>query len=55
MPEIEEILDRRISISTRGKKYKQYIVKWKDRPMEYSSCISQAKVDNFGFHLALAK
>lgn len=53
--QIEDILDSRIGRSTRSSKYMEYLVKWKDRPIEDSSWISQAKVDRLGFPLTPAK
>ena len=44
--EVEQILDQRIGKITRGKDYYQYLVKWKNRPMEDASWISQSKLDS---------
>lgn len=44
--EVEQILDQRIGRSTRGKDYYEYLVKWKNKPMEDASWISQSKLDS---------
>ena len=36
-PQIKHILDKRIGKRTRRKKYFEYLVKWKNHPMEYAS------------------
>ena len=38
--EVEHILDQIIAKSTRGKYYYEYLVKWKNRPMEDASDFS---------------
>ena len=38
--EVEWILDQRVGKSTRGKDYYEYLVKWKNRPIEDASWIS---------------
>ena len=38
--EVEYILDQRIAKSTRGKDYYEYLLMWKNRPMEDASWIS---------------
>lgn len=43
--DVEKILEQRIGKSTRGKQYMEYLVKWKTRPIEDSSWISQSKLD----------
>ena len=49
--EIEEILDSRVSRSTRNRTYKEYLVKWKGRPVEDSSWLAREEVDCLGFPL----
>ena len=49
--EIEEILDSHVGRSTRNKTYKEYLVKWKGRPIEDSSWLAQEEVDHLGFPL----
>ena len=44
--EVEQILDQRVSKSTRGKDYYEYLVKWKNRPLEDASWISQFGLDS---------
>ena len=44
--EVEKVLDQRVSKSTRGKDYYEYLVKWKNRPLEDASWISQSKLDS---------
>ena len=43
---VEQILDQRVGKSTRGKYYYEYFVKWKNRPIEDASWISQFKLDS---------
>ena len=42
--EVEYILDQRVGKNTRGKDYYEYLVKWKNRPIEDASWISQSKL-----------
>lgn len=42
--EIEHSLDQTIGKSTRGKDYFEYLVKWKDMPIEDVAWISQSKL-----------
>ena len=44
--EVEQILSQRIFKSTRGKDYYEYLVKWKNRPIEDATWISQSKLDS---------
>ena len=44
--EVEHILDQRVGKSTRGKDYYEYLVKWKNRPIEDASWISQFELDS---------
>ena len=43
--EVEQILDQRVGKSTREKDYYEYLVKWKNRPVENATWISQSKLD----------
>ena len=43
--EIEHILGERVGKKTRGKEYFEYLVKWKNRTIEDSICISQFELD----------
>ena len=49
--EIEAILDSRVGRSTRNRTYKEYLVKWKGRPVEDSSWLAREDVDYLGFPL----
>ena len=42
----EQILDEGFGKSTRGKDYYEYLVKWKNRPIEDATWISQSKLDS---------
>ena len=53
--EIEAILDSHMGRSTRNRYYEEYLVKWKGRPMEDSSWISQAEVGHLCFPLSHGK
>ena len=44
--EIEQILDQRVGKTTRGKDYYEYLVMWKNRPIEDASWISQFELDS---------
>ena len=44
--EVEQILDQRVGKSTRGKDYYEYLVKWKNRPIEDATWISQSELDS---------
>ena len=44
--EVEQILDQRVGKSTRGKDYYEYLVKWKNRPVEDATWISQIELDS---------
>ena len=47
--EVEHILDQRVGKSTRGKYYYEYLVKWKNRPIEDASWISHFELDSAQF------
>ena len=49
--EIEEILDSRVGRITKNKTYEEYLVKWKERPVEDSSWLSREEVEHLGFPL----
>ena len=53
--EIEEILDSRLGRSTRNKKYEEYLVKWKGRPIEETTWISIVEVSHLDFPLPSIK
>ena len=53
--EIEEILDSRVGRSIRNKQYEEYLVKWKERPLEDSTWISAIEVSHLGFPLPSTK
>ena len=44
--EVEHILNQRVGKSTRGKYYYEYLIKWKNRPIEDAMWISQSKLDS---------
>ena len=44
--EVDHILDQRVGKSTRGKDYYEYLVKWKNKPIEDASWISQFELDS---------
>ena len=44
--EVEQISDQRVGKSTRGKYYHEYLVKWKNRPIEDASWIYQFELDS---------
>ena len=43
--EVEQILEQRVGKKTRGKLYYAYLVKWKNRPSEDATQISQSELD----------
>jgi hypothetical protein len=43
-PQMECILDKRVSKKTRRKEYFQYLVKWKDHPVEDASWENEAEI-----------
>ena len=44
--EIEQVLDQRVGKRTRGKEYYEYLVKWKNKPADDASWISQSELDS---------
>ena len=44
--EVEKVLDQRVSKSTKGKDYYEYLVKWNNRPIEDATWISQSDLDS---------
>ena len=49
--EIEVVLDSHVGRSTRKKTYEEYLVKWKERPIEDSSWLVREEVDHIFFPL----
>jgi hypothetical protein len=47
-PEMEYILDNRASKKTRRKQYFEYLVKWKDHPMEDAKWEIEAVIQKHG-------
>ena len=48
--EVEAILDQRISKKTRGQTYFQYLVMWKEQPMEDSSWMTTTELQKYGIN-----
>ena len=46
--EAEHILDTRVTKKTRRKEYLEYLVKWKDRPMEDSTWMDEPGLQKVG-------
>ena len=44
--EVEQVLDHRVGKSTRGKDYYGCMVKWKNKPIEDATWISQSELDS---------
>ena len=44
--EVEQILGQRIGKKKRGKEYFEYLVKWKNKPIEDATWISQYELDS---------
>lgn len=38
--EDENILDKKVARGTKGKDYFEYLIKWKDKPVKYSTSLS---------------
>jgi hypothetical protein len=47
-PQMECILDKRVSKRTRRKQYFEYLVKWKNHPVEDASWESETEIQNHG-------
>ena len=45
---LERILDTRVGKKTRGKEYYEYLVKWKDRPLEDSTWMTTTMLQKSG-------
>jgi hypothetical protein len=46
--QMKKILEQRIGRKTRRKMYPEYLVKWKDHPMEDSSWVTEPGILNHG-------
>ena len=49
-PQIEAILDKKISKKTRNKDYFQYLVKWKDQPSEDATWMTELDISMYNVH-----
>jgi hypothetical protein len=47
-PQMERILDKRVGKKTRRKQYYEYLVKWKNHPVEYASWENEAMIQKHG-------
>jgi hypothetical protein len=47
-PQMEKILDKRVSKKTRQKEYFEYLVKWKNHPVEDASWETETKIQKHG-------
>ena len=47
-PQMESILDKRVSKRTRQKQYFEYLVKWKNHPIEDASWEIEAEIQKHG-------
>jgi hypothetical protein len=47
-PQMECILDKRVGKKTRRKEYFEYLVKWKNHPVEDASWESEAEIQKHG-------
>jgi endonuclease V-like protein UPF0215 family len=48
-PQMENILDKRVSKKTRRKEYYEYLVKWKGHPVEDASWENEAEIQKNGY------
>jgi len=46
--QIESIIDKRITKRTSNKEYFQYLVKWKNQPVKYSTWMTITKISKYG-------
>ena len=44
----EKILDKRVFRRTRGREYFQYLIKWKDKPEEYATWMTEEMLQKIG-------
>ena len=49
--EAKTILDWKVTKRTRGKEYYEYLIKWKDKPVEYSTWMSVAYLQQSNYSL----
>ena len=47
-PQMEQILDKRVSKKTRRKEYYEYLVKWKGHPVEDASWETEVEIQRHG-------
>jgi hypothetical protein len=47
-PQMEKILEQRVGRKTRRKMYPEYLVKWKDHPVEDSSWVTEPNILKHG-------
>jgi hypothetical protein len=47
-PQMEKIIEQRDGKKTRRKTYPEYLVKWKDNPMEYASWVTEPDILKHG-------
>jgi hypothetical protein len=47
-PQMERIIEQRVGKKTRRKTYPEYLVKWKDHPMEDSSWVIELDILKHG-------
>jgi hypothetical protein len=47
-PQMESILDKRVSKKTRRKEYFEYLVKWKGHPVEDANWEDEEKIHKYG-------
>jgi hypothetical protein len=45
---MEKILDQRVEKMARRKMYIEYLLKWKDHPMEHSSWVTEPDILKYG-------
>jgi hypothetical protein len=47
-PQMEKIIEQRVGKKTRRKTYPEYLAKWKDHPVEYSSWVTEPSILKHG-------